>query len=602
MFIENFRKFIDYFGEKRKLKFCGFIILSLIAGFLEFIGIALIYPFIILIVRPEAIINTTLYQHLTFLTHSSNTTMNALALGALALCLFIFKNIYMIYFYFLQSKFINNWKRDISNKFMQYYIFSSYKDSIKSSQSDKSYVLTTLCPQALNIFIFRIIALITNTIIVSMIITLILIKFPAAALVTITFIILSMLIQNKFFKKKMFKINRQMNKENRIFNDIKYTNIENLKEIKILSAEQEFYETYCDQSEKINYYQCMAEYYSSIPPYIIEILIVAAMIILGAFLSLGNINNQTVMIASFSLVAAAIFRIAPALNRIQTAIINISNGRTFVKALLLEYEKCNIKDFKPVYTKDKNKFGFTKKIEFRNINFEYKEGKPVLKNISFEINKGDFVGIIGLSGAGKSTIADILMGLLPPSSGEIFVDGNKLNPEEFAKFRQIIGYVPQEIKVLNKSFKENVAWGVKPEEIDIDRVTRALYDAKLYDFVKQFENNIDAVPFIGSTGASLGQKQRLAIARALYKEPEILIFDEATSALDVKTEHEITDMLTELGHDKTIVAIAHRLSTLKSCNKLIYIKEGEIVDIGTFEELSSSHADFENLIKLSTIK
>ena len=246
MFIENFRKFIDYFGEKRKLKFCGFIILSLIAGFLEFIGIALIYPFIILIVRPEAIINTTLYQHLTLLTHSSNTTMNALVLGTLALCLFIFKNIYMIYFYYLQSKFINNWKRDISNKFMQYYIFSSYKDSIQSSQSDKSYVLTTLCPQALNSFIFRIIALITNTIIVSMIITLILIKIPAAALVTITFIILSMLIQNKFFKKKMFKINRLMNKENRIFNDIKYTNIENLKEIKILSAEQEFYKTYCD--------------------------------------------------------------------------------------------------------------------------------------------------------------------------------------------------------------------------------------------------------------------------------------------------------------------------------------------------------------------
>ena len=158
------------------------------------------------------------------------------------------------------------------------------------------------------------------------------------------------------------------------------------------------------------------------------------------------------------------------------------------------------------------------------------------------------------------------------------------------------------VALLNKSFKENVAWGVKPDKIDVDRVTKALYDVRLYDFVNQFENNIDAVPFIGSTGASLGQKQRLAIARALYTEPEILIFDEATSALDVKTEHEITDMLTELGKKKTIIAIAHRLSTLKSCNKLIYMKNGEIVDTGTFESLSARHPDFENLVKLSSIK
>ncbi len=602
MFIENFRKFIEYFGEGRKLKLCGFTVLSLIAGTLEFVGIALVYPFIIMIVRPDAVTGSNLYIRLTGITHCSDPTINALILGLLALGLFIFKNIYMIYFYYLQSKFINNWRRNISNRFMEYYIFSNYKDSIKSSQSDKSYVLTTLCTQAVNSFIFRILTLITNVIIVSMVILLILIKFPAAAIATIVFVVVSMLLQNKFFKQKMSEINSKINKENLIMNDIQYTNIENLKEIKILSAEKEFYETYCKQAEKVTFYQGRGEFYGSIPPYIIEILIVASLIILGAFLALNNINNQPAMIASFSLIAAAIFRIAPALNRIQTSIINISNGRSFVKSLLKEYEKCDLKHFKPVYSEAASKFYFRNAIELKNINFEYKSGKPVLKDINLKINKGDFVGIIGLSGAGKSTLADILMGLLPPTSGNILVDGKILSPEETSQFRRIIGYVPQEIKILNKSFKENVAWGVKPDKIDVDRVTKALYDARLYDFVKQFENNVDAVPFIGSTGASLGQKQRLAIARALYTEPEILIFDEATSALDVKTEHEITDMLTELGKEKTIIAIAHRLSTLKSCNKLIYMKNGEIVDTGTFESLSARHPDFEKLVKLSSIK
>lgn len=602
MFIENFSKFINYFGEGRKIKLCGFILLSLIAGALEFLGIALIYPFVVMIIRPDSIINSHIYTQFISFTHISNTTINALIIGLLALLLFIFKNIYMIYFSLMQSKFISNWRKDITTKFMQYFIFSSYKESIKSSPADKLYILSTLCPQTVSVFVFRSLALLTNIIIASMVILLVLIKFPAAGITTIVFVIVSMLIQNKFFKNKMAAINNKINEETKKYNDITYSNIENLKELKILSAEESFYSNYKKQINIVNYLQCRAEFLGGIPPYIVEILIVTSLIILGAFVSIKNIDNQPAMVASFAMIVAAIFRVAPALNRIQTAIINIANGRTFAKALINEYEKYNIKDFKPITEKDSRRFEFKNKIEFKNINFEYKEGKNILKNISFEINKGDFIGIIGLSGAGKSTLADVLMGLLPANSGEILVDGTKLTTENFAQFRKIIGYVPQEIRILNTSFKENVAWGVNPQDIDIDKVTMALHDAQLYDFVKQFENTIDAKPFIGSTGTSLGQKQRLAIARALYREPDILIFDEATSALDVKIEHEITDMLNSLKQKKTIIAIAHRLSTLKSCNKLIYIRNGEIVDTGTFDALSNKHSDFENLVKLSSIK
>ena len=224
-----------------------------------------------------------------------------------------------------------------------------------------------------------------------------------------------------------------------------------------------------------------------------------------------------------------------------------------------------------------------------------------MQNLSLEINKGDFIGIIGLSGAGKSTFADVLTGLLPATSGEILIDGTKLTEYNFARFRKIIGYVPQEINVLEKSFRENVAWGVPSEEIDDNLVIQVLIDAQLNEFMKEYKEGIYAVPFIDSKGISQGQKQRLAIARALYRKPEILIFDEATSSLDVQVEHEITDMLNKLKKNKTIIAIAHRLSTLKSCNKLVYLKDGKIVDIGTFEELSERHSDFENLVKLSSI-
>lgn len=163
----------------------------------------------------------------------------------------------------------------------------------------------------------------------------------------------------------------------------------------------------------------------------------------------------------------------------------------------------------------------------------------------------------------------------------------------------MIGYVPQQVNVIDKSFKENVAWGCS--EINEEGVIKALKAAQIYDVIEEYPQGINSNAIIGSNGLSQGQKQRLAIARALYRDSEILIFDEATSALDVQVENEITEMLKTLSTSKTIIAIAHRLSTLKACNKLIYLKDGKIVDIGTFSELSARHEDFHNLVKLSSI-
>ena len=191
------------------------------------------------------------------------------------------------------------------------------------------------------------------------------------------------------------------------------------------------------------------------------------------------------------------------------------------------------------------------------------------------------------------------MGLLPPDSGEIMVDNITLNNKNYSKFRHMIGYVPQQVNVIDKSFKENVAWGCT--NINEEGVIKALKAAQIYDVIQEYPEGINANAIVGSNGLSQGQKQRLAIARALYRDAEILIFDEATSSLDVQVENEITEMLKTLSSSKTIIAIAHRLSTLKACNKLVYLKDGKIVDIGTFSELSSRHEDFYNLVKLSSI-
>lgn len=597
MFIENFSKFIKCYGKGRKIKLFGFFILSLAAGALEFAGISLIYPFILLIIKPQSIVHTKYYADFAAFLNIHNTLINAFILGGIVALVFIAKNLFMIFSLYLQNKFVNNWKLAIGKQFMHYYLFSPYKNSLETPPSEKLYNLTFLIEQSIEGFIFRIINLVTNISIVLMILVLLFMKFLFAAIVTSVFIIFAMIMQSKIFKKKIAEITQKRLKISTENNQKINENIHNLKEIKILSAEDYFYNEYATSQQKINKITCDNNFYMLMPQYIIEIFVVFALLLLGGIVSLQNIYQTSWMIASYAVIAASIFRIAPALNRIQTALNSINTSRDFTKTMILECKKI---DFNFIEEKSIVKLDFNNSIKLKNVSFAYKTA-PVIKNLDLEINKGEFIGIIGLSGAGKSTLADIIMGLLPVDNGMVFVDGVQLNQNNFSALRKLIGYVPQQIKILDGSFKRNVGYGLPEDKIDDAKVSSALQKAQLYDIVQEFEGGINANVITGSDGLSQGQKQRLAIARVLYKNPEILIFDEATSSLDLETEHEITQMLNGLKGDKTIIAIAHRLSTLKSCDRLIYLKRGEIVDTGTFDELSAKHPDFQKLIKLSQL-
>lgn len=593
MFLENFNKFLKYYGKGRYLKLVGFTGLSFIAGCLEFIGIALIYPFILLIIQPDSLANFHFIK-------LDNSYGSGLLIGLIVLLIFILKNLFIIFTQFIQNKFVSLWKQDIVNKFMKYYIYSPYKLSMKESSSEKLYLIETVCPQVVNSFIMRVLNLLTNSTIIFMVILLLLVKFPVPAFITIVFVCISMFVQNKYFKKRTADIASELIVQTAKYKNALHQNINNLKELKILSAEKMFYNNFIqcgDALVRVNY---RYGFYASIPPYIIEILVVISLFVMAYILSLQNLNQNSSLIASFAVVVAALFRVAPALNRIQSSIININATRKFVKRINETYEKYGMENFEVVRNLRMKRVDFQNKISLKNVNFSYNETKLVLKNISIDINKGDFVGIIGLSGAGKSTLADVLTGLLPIDSGEIRVDNTILTQDNFPAFRQIIGYIPQQINILDSSIKENVAWGF--ETINDESVIKALKAACLYDVIREFKDGINAKVIVGSNGLSQGQKQRLAIARALYRDPEILIFDEATSALDVKVESEITEMLSQISKSKTIIAIAHRLSTLKACNKLIYMKDGQIVDVGSFDELSARYYDFASLVKLSSIK
>lgn len=249
---------------------------------------------------------------------------------------------------------------------------------------------------------------------------------------------------------------------------------------------------------------------------------------------------------------------------------------------------------------DTERLPFNNEICLRNINYTYNE-KNALNDFSLCIKKGEFIGIIGLSGAGKTTLIDIIMGINKPESGTISIDGINLTSKNLRKWQNNIANVPQEIYLSSETISENVAWGLDKDEINRQKVIESLKDAMIYDEVEKYLDNNSKI-ITDNQGLSVGQKQRLAIARALYTQRDVLILDEATSSLDVEAEYQITKVLEHLKGKKTIIAIAHRLSTLKMCERIIYLKDGRMIDSGTFQYLSGKHTDFKNLLEHSGIK
>lgn len=221
--------------------------------------------------------------------------------------------------------------------------------------------------------------------------------------------------------------------------------------------------------------------------------------------------------------------------------------------------------------------------------------------VSVTIHKGEFVGIIGQSGAGKTTFVDVLLGLLQPDQGRVLIDGIPLGTDTIRGWQKHLGYVPQQVYISNDTVIRNVAFGVDDDRIDTAAVEDALKKANLYDHVMGLDEKFQAT--LGEHGRKLsgGEKQRIGIARALYYQADVLVLDEATSSLDVPTESEITRAVSSLKGRQTIIAIAHRLSTLKSCDRILYFDKRRLVDTGTFETLSQKYEKFSEMIKLSKI-
>lgn len=355
------------------------------------------------------------------------------------------------------------------------------------------------------------------------------------------------------------------------------------QEIKLLNKDKHFYNQYIGDFKRIGNIMQWHNVFTNAPQRVMETLAFLCLIILLGYYFLTG-AAKTNMMVSLSLFVAAAYRLIPSSNKLIIAMTSLKNFAYVFEV----YDEIKFQETSEIKTDGKSvDFGFIEKIALHNLNFRYEEkARPVLENLNFEISRGEVIGIIGESGSGKTTLANLLLGFLEGYTGNVQINGNELSSLDIVAYRNQIGYVRQDVFIIEGSLAENIALGVTKSKIDKGRLKNCIEMASLKDFVDSLPDGLDTE--VGERGGNLsgGQKQRLAIARSLYSDCSLLVFDEATSALDNQTEQEVNEAINKLKDSGlTMLIIAHRYTSLKNCNRILELERGKIVKEYRYEEL-----------------
>ena len=579
-YTKDFKKVLQILTPKERNELKIIFILMIIGMLFETFGIAIIIPFISFLVDGNFIEK---YPQLKPLVESlgnpSQETLVFIALG-LFLLFYILKNLYLIFLTWTQTKFSSKTLANLSNRLFQLYLSQPY---IFHLNNNSATLIRNIIGETFSFGKFSLqttLSLFSELFVLIGILTLLMILQPIGTLVIFSIIVFFGGLYYGLTKKKiLFWGKKRQELDGKRMQHLQQ-GLGGIKAIKLSGLEKNFLSLYKNDTNISTQLNQKLSFLNEVPRFLIEIIMMTGLIALVVTIIIVDGSTENVL-SSIGLFGMAAFRLMPSFNRIMYALQNMKYGTPIVDLLYKDLTTLEKEQIAPSTQKQ----SFQNKIEIENIVYFYPNSdKSVLKDISLSIKKGESIGFIGQSGAGKSTMADIILGLLTPKSGDIRVDNQSIY-SNLQAWQKNIGYVPQSIFLTDDSLRRNIAFGLNDNEIDDKQVWNVLKLAQLDEFVKEQPEGLNT--FVGEQGVKLsgGQKQRIGIARALYHNPEILLLDEATSALDNQTEASFMSMINNLHGDKTIIIIAHRLSTIEKCDRVYKFDKGEIVKSGSYIEV-----------------
>lgn len=525
------------------LNIIGMVILNT----LELLSIGIIYPLIKFIINNK----------IPFLSNFNFQTVLILFL-LLIFIIFIIKNFYIILFNYLQKKYLLLNQLKLSKDIFRNYLNYNYKFSISSSEMIRN-VQSINKFSALLSSIFSICSEVLLLIFV--IFFLLFINFKITTFILLGILFVSLVLYN-VFKKQIKIMGNKAVLETGLTINTQIETIMGLKEIIVLRVQKFFYKKFSSSSNILTNNQLKLSMMDIIPKIALETIFITFILILFFYLFKNN-NDLDLIIPTISVYVLSALRLIPSANKIAICINNIIYSQ---QNLIIINEEIS-KKIKPI--KDKRIIKNFKKITFKNVKFNYEENNNNL-SINLKIYNNNFYGLIGESGSGKSTFINLILNLIEPCRGQVLIDNFKIQ-DCSNSFRKIIGYVPQEVMIIEGTLKNNIALGIDEEKINLNKINHSIKLSGLEDFANNKKNNISFIIKENGRNISMGQRQRIGIARALYNEPKILILDEPTSSLDSKTSDNFIKMLNKIRKNKLIILASHNMRNLRFCDKIIKV-------------------------------
>ena len=576
--MNNFKKILSLLSPSRRRQVISLMLFLLIGLILEMCGLGLLIPGLTLLLKSD--IGNEYPALIPFLNFIGNPSQSELVIWSMVfLVVFYFiKEAFLVFVAWKQSQFSMNFSAELGQKLFRGYLYQPFIFHVQKNSAELLRNIQVEVHQFTGVTQAIINLLMESSIIIGIVSILIIVE-PFGSLTVILFLTISSQIFNSLTKKRLLYWGQQRKDNSKFLNKHILQGLGGIKDIKLSGKEEYFFEEYSRQNLNYTNINIRVNTLSQIPRLYLEFLAVLGLATLVVVMTFQSRSIET-MLPVLGVFLASAFRMIPSVNKILASSQVIRMGVPVVDGLYNEF--LLLKDIPIV---GQGLLNFSKDITLKNVVYQYPEtSHKVLQNISIRITKGSTIGLIGLSGSGKSTLIDVLLGLFEPVSGEVYSDEIPIKTN-VREWQSKIGYVPQTIYLTDDTIRNNIAFGISKEIINENDINRVVQSAHLDDFIKSLPMGLETI--VGERGVKLsgGQRQRIGIARALYNDPPILVLDEATSSLDDDTEHVVMDAIKSLHGLKTIIIVAHRLSTIEHCDWLYRLEKGVIIEQGVPEKL-----------------
>ncbi|MBQ0027454.1 MAG: ABC transporter ATP-binding protein [Lachnospiraceae bacterium] len=572
-------KKINYiFDRKQKIKILLIAFMIMIGAIFELLGITAILPFIEVTVDPRAVEKSEwmsrLYNQL-----GVGSTNAFLAILAIALVIvYVVKNVYLAVMNYAIYRFTYNNQRILAHRMLKLYMKQPYTFFLKYNSAE---LMRNVSDDTSALFdtVLSVMQVSVEIIVCSMLFVYLMITDKTITIAVGIVIVIALGIIVRALKKDLNARGEHIRQCRGNMGKWLLQSFGGIKETMIMERQGYFEDRYNEIYTDFSHNHCTYQTFAYLPKPIMETFCIGGILGVIALKLLRGVDS-TYFITTISVFSVAAFRLLPAFNRITGYISRIMFNHSAVSAVyndIKEVEEIARQTELKLRNREMKTLPFEKGVVVDNISFHYPEvDSDVLSDATIEIPKNKSVAFIGPSGAGKTTMADIILGVLVPQKGCIRVDGQDIT-DYMPEWHNKLGYIPQSIYLMDDTIKHNIAYGLTDDEIDDDRIEQVLVEAQLKDFVDTLESGVDSYIGEGGVRISGGQRQRIGIARALYNNPDVLVLDEATSALDGDTETAVMEAINSLAGKKTLIIIAHRLTTIRNCDFIYEISDHKAV-------------------------